>query len=87
MLLHQQLLALAKKRNRAIGVVAGSGECARAAVQAGADLLIALSAGVFRTLGRPSLAACMPFGNANAQTEALLREHLLPHTGTCPVID
>ncbi|MBI3832596.1 MAG: sigma 54-interacting transcriptional regulator [Planctomycetes bacterium] len=80
------LLKLAKRQGRAIGVVAGSGECARAAVQAGADLLIGLSAGVYRNLGHASIAAYLPFGNANAQTEGLLREHLLPHAGTCPII-
>ncbi|MBE7464336.1 MAG: phosphoenolpyruvate hydrolase family protein [Planctomycetes bacterium] len=76
----------ARRKDRTIGVVAGSGEVARAAVHAGADYLVALSAGYFRNLGRSSIAAFMPYGNANAQTEALLREHLLPHAGACPVL-
>ncbi len=69
-----------------IAVVPGSGDVARAAVLAGADVLIALNAGFFRNSGNGSLAAYMPFGNSNAMTEALLREHVLPHAGNVPVI-
>lgn len=80
------LLEAARKGARSIGVVAGSGEVARAAVQAGADFLVALSAGVYRNLGQSSLAALMPYGNTNQQTTDLLREHLLPHAAGCPVM-
>jgi DNA-binding NtrC family response regulator/predicted TIM-barrel enzyme len=80
-------LAEATERGaRLIGVVPGSGDVARAAVDAGADLLIALNAGFFRNSGNGSLAAYMPFGNANQLTETLLCEHILPHAGHAPVI-
>jgi two-component system response regulator HydG len=37
-----------------------------------------LNAGVYRNLGHGSLPSFLPFGNSNAQTLALLREHILP---------
>lgn len=69
-----------------IGVVAGSGLVTNGALNAGADLLFALNAGVYRNLGCGSFAAFLPFGNANDQTEALLREHILPRRGHVPVV-
>src|SRR5262249_15132725 len=76
----------AERDERVIAVVAGSGDVARAAVQANADLLIALNAGFYRNSGNGSLASYLPFGDANLQTEMLLREHILPHAGNVPVI-
>jgi len=69
-----------------IGVVAGSGLMIRSAVNAGADLIIALNAGLYRSMGYGSLAAFMPYGNANRQMEDLLRQHILPHRGNTPVV-
>ena len=71
---------------RLIAVVPGSGDVTRAAVDAGADVLIALNAGFFRNSGNGSLAAYLPFCDANATTETLLREHILPHAGSIPVV-
>jgi two-component system response regulator HydG len=73
-------------RRPIVAVVAGSGLVARCAIEAGADLLLALNAGVYRTYGVGSLAAFLPFGNANRQTEQLLREHLLPQRRDTPVV-
>ena len=50
-------------RRPVIAVVAGSGQVARAA---GADLLVVLNAGFYRTVGTGSLAPFLPYGNANA---------------------
>ena len=69
-----------------IGVVAGSGLIARAAVAAKADFLMVLNAGLYRTLGSGSLASFMPYGNANRQTELLLREQILPQSNRIPVV-
>jgi two-component system response regulator HydG len=69
-----------------IGVVAGSGLVAAGARDAGADLLFALNAGLYRNLGCGSFAAFLPYGNANDQTEVLLREHILPRRGGLPVV-
>ena len=69
-----------------IAVVAGSGQVAQTAVNAGADILLALNAGLYRTVGFGSLASFMPYGNANDQTEELLRQHILPRAGRTPVI-
>ncbi len=67
-------------------IVAGSGQVTRCAVEAGADVLFVLNAGLFRTMGTGSLAAFLPFGNANEQTRMLLREHVLPRAGCVPVV-
>jgi len=67
-------------------VVAGSGLVTRCAVEAEADLIFVLNAGLYRTLGTGSLASFLPFGNANDQTERLLREQVLPRSESTPVI-
>ena len=69
-----------------LAVAAGSGQVVRSAVHAGADLLLALNAGVYRNQGMGSLPSMMPFGNANEQTATLLKDHILPVTGKVPVI-
>ena len=69
-----------------ISVVAGSGQVTKSAVASGADLIIALNAGVYRNIGCGSLAAFMPYGNANDQTEQLIRHHILPHRKSTPVV-
>jgi transcriptional regulator with AAA-type ATPase domain/predicted TIM-barrel enzyme len=69
-----------------ISVVAGSGQITKSAVASGADLIIALNAGFYRNIGFGSLAAFMPYGNANDQTEELLRHHILPHRKNTPVV-
>jgi DNA-binding NtrC family response regulator/predicted TIM-barrel enzyme len=73
------------RRNPALAVVVGSGQTAKAAATAGADLLLVLNAGLYRNLGCGSLAAFLPYGNANRQTETLL-EGILPQAGNVPVV-
>ncbi len=75
-----------RRRHPLIAVVAGSGLTARSAVEGGADLLMVLNAGLYRSLGTGSLASFLPYGNANDQTELLLRQHILPRAGRLPVI-
>ncbi len=81
-----QLFRNSPAGNRLIGVVAGSGQIAKCAREAGADFLLVLSAGAYRSLGAGSLASFLAFGNANDQTEQLLRAHVLPACGGLPVI-
>ena len=69
-----------------LAVVAGSGQVARSARDAGADLLFALNAGLYRSQGHGSLPSFLPFGNANTQTHALLKSHILPVAGNLPVV-
>ncbi len=73
-------------RRPVLAVVAGSGQVARSAAEAGADFLFALNAGVYRNMGQGSLPSFLPFGNANAQTLSLLGEHILPVCKGLPVV-
>jgi DNA-binding NtrC family response regulator/predicted TIM-barrel enzyme len=82
-----EMIALAGRLSTPlVGVVAGSGQVARAAVEAGADLLLVLNSGLYRSQGTGSLAGFLPFGNANRQTLDLLTAHVLPRAGGVPVI-
>ena len=67
-------------------VVAGSGQVARSAVSAGADMLMALNAGAFRNQGFGSIPALLPFGNGNRPTLGLVKEHILPVSAGLPVV-
>lgn len=69
-----------------ISVVAGNGRVAKSSISSGADLIIALNAGLYRHMGYGSLTSFMPFHNSNDQTEELLRRHILPHTCNVPVV-
>ncbi|MEX2595252.1 MAG: phosphoenolpyruvate hydrolase family protein [Anditalea sp.] len=69
-----------------ISVVAGSGQITKSAVASEADLIIALNAGLYRNIGLGSLAAFMPYANANDQTEQLLKHHILPHRKSTPIV-
>jgi DNA-binding NtrC family response regulator/predicted TIM-barrel enzyme len=83
----QHLFQSDSPRNQPVlAVVAGSGLVASCAVEAGADLLLVLNAGLYRNLGTGSLAAFLPYGNANDQTESLLREQVLPRAQGVPVV-
>ncbi len=68
-----------------IAVAAGSGQIARVAIDAGADLLLVLNAGRYRSLGTGSLASFLPYGNANQQTVDLLHD-ILPVGRQVPVV-
>jgi len=72
--------------NPLIAVVAGNGQVTRCAVDAKADLLLALSAGPFRHLGVGSLASFFAYDNANDTTRALIERELLPRAGDVPLI-
>lgn len=69
-----------------VAVVSGSGQITKSAIASGTDIFIALNAGFYRNIGVGSLAAFMPYGNANEQTELLLKQHILPHRKTTPVV-
>src|SRR6476660_8073739 len=84
--LHEMMSSSRRAAGRVVVVVAGSGQVARCAVEAAADFLLVLNAGAYRSLGAGSLASFMAYGNANDQTERLLREHILPSCGNLPIV-
>lgn len=74
------------KNHPLIGVAPGTGLITKTAVLAGADVIFALSAGVYRTAGAGSLASFLAYGNANDQIEGLLGTQILYHAGETPVV-
>jgi two-component system response regulator HydG len=82
-----QLLEMAPgSRYPLIFVVPGSGQIARYAIEGGAHFLMVLNAGIYRMTGVSSLGSLLPFGNANDQTESLLRTQILPRAESVPVV-
>ena len=69
-----------------IFVIPGSGQIARYAIEGGAQFLMVLNAGLYRMAGVSSMGSFMPFGNANDQTEELLRTQILPRVRETPLI-
>lgn len=87
MVSNQELIRNLKNSSKPIvAVVSGSGQITKSAIASGTDIIIALNAGFYRNIGVGSLAAFMPYGNANEQTELLLKQHILPHRKATPVV-
>jgi Predicted TIM-barrel enzyme, possibly a dioxygenase len=66
------------RREYILGVIPGSGIAAKSAVTGGADLLAALSSGVFRRMGHSSLAGSLPFANNNKLVIELGAREIIP---------
>jgi len=82
----KSLLAKARETKSPLIVIApGDGQIARSAVEAGVDIVAGTSAAFYRHLGVDSHACLLPYGNANQQTEALLKQ-ILAHTRSTPVV-
>lgn len=69
-----------------VGAVAGSGMTAKFATLAGADILLALSAGKYRVMGRSSLASYFSYGNNNQQVMEMGRRELFPLIKQVPIL-
>ena len=69
-----------------IGTVAGSGMTARYSAMGGADLLLALSAGKFRIMGRSSFSSYLCYGDSNTIVMDMGCNELLPIIRDTPVL-
>lgn len=69
-----------------IGAVAGSGMTAKYSAMGGADLLLALSAGKFRIMGRSSFSSYLCYGDSNAIAMDMGQNELLPIIRDVPVL-
>lgn len=67
-------------------VVPGSGQVARYAIEGGAQFLMVLNAGIYRTAGVSSLCSFLPYGNANDQTNELLTSQIVPRSKGVPLV-
>lgn len=84
--LHSILQTARSARFPLIFVIPGSGLVARHAIEGGAHFLMVLNAGLYRMAGVSSLGSFMPFGNANDQTETLLRTQIIPRKNDVPIV-
>jgi two-component system response regulator HydG len=83
----QAMLINAKSaRYPLIFIIPGSGQIAGYGVDGGAHFVMVLNAGLYRLAGVGSLGAYMPYGNANDQTEDLLRRQILPRIRKVPIV-
>jgi hypothetical protein len=74
-----------RSRQPLVGAAVGSGMTARAAESGGADFLMVLNAGHYRLQGCSSIAALLPFADANALTWRVATESVLPRVNQAPV--
>lgn len=81
----EMLLNRLKSQEPLVGAAIGSGMAAAAAEEGGADFLMVLSAGVFRTIGCGSMAALLPYANANEMTMDAATRSVLPRVKKVPV--
>jgi two-component system response regulator HydG len=79
------LLRKLKSKQRIVGAAVGSGMAAAAAEEGGADLLMVLSAGFFRSQGCSSMAALLPYADANELTCRIAFHHILPRIRRTPL--
>jgi len=80
----QLLCEKIRQGRKVVGAAVGSGLSAVAAENGNADFVIVLNAGEFRTQGCSSVAALMPYGNANRDTWELARTSVLPRLSRTP---
>ena len=66
--------------------IPGSGLSAISAIEGGIPFLVVLNSGIYRISGVTSHASFLPFGNANNQTEALIRSQILPRCPRTPLV-
>lgn len=80
------LQAQANVNGHIIGAAVGSGMTAKYAVMGGADILLALSAGKYRVMGRSSYASYLCYMNNNELVMELGTRELLPIIQQVPVL-
>ena len=80
------LLEKIRRHEYITGAAVGSGMSAQAASVGGADLLMILSAGYFRSQGRSSMAALLPFANCNELTWRIAIEQVKPCVKYTPLV-
>lgn len=82
----QQLRAQININGHILGVATGSGLTVKYTVMGGADLILALSAGKFRQMGRSSLASFLCYSNSNETVMNFATKELLPLLPGAPVL-
>lgn len=81
----KELLAQVRVNGHIIGTVAGSGMTAKYTAMGGADLILALSAGKSRLMGRSSYASYLCYANSNQIVMDLGTRELLPIISGKPI--
>lgn len=82
----KHLKAQIKKKKNLVGVAVGSGLTASNAVKYGADIILALSSGVYRNRGVSSLAAYLPSANSNQLILNTYKHEIAPRLNNFSVV-
>ncbi len=83
----RELLSKSINNNKPIiGVAVGSGLSAKQAVEGGADFLLVLNAGRFRSAGITSLGCMLPFANSNEMVMEFGTKEIIPRIKDKPII-
>jgi len=82
----RHLSAQIKCGGHIIGAAVGSGLTAKLAALGGADILLALSAGKYRIMGRSSFSSYFCYGNNNAQVMELGKREIFPIVRNVPLL-
>ncbi len=84
--INSRLRAKLKSKGHILGAAVGSGLTAKFAELGGADLLLALSAGRYRIMGRSSLGSYFCYGNNNEQVMTLGCREIFPIVRDVPLL-
>lgn len=74
-----------KSNGHIIGIASGSGLTSKYSTMSGADIVLALSAGIFRKMGRSSLASYMCYSNSNEVVMNFGTRELMPLIKNTPI--
>ncbi len=85
-IIRKRLFKSIKQNKPIIGVAVGTGLSAKQADEGGADIILALSAGRFRSTGVSSLGCMMPYANSNELVMEFGTREILPRVREKPVI-
>jgi two-component system, NtrC family, response regulator AtoC len=82
----KRLLDTIKNNKPVIGVATGCGFSSKQAINGGADLLLVLNAGRFRSYGIPSIGGMLPFSNSNDTVMEFGTREILTRVKDAPVL-
>ncbi|MBQ9156900.1 MAG: phosphoenolpyruvate hydrolase family protein [Eubacterium sp.] len=83
----ERLRSVIRVKGHILTVAVGSAMAAQFIMEGGADVLISINAGKFRTKGQTAYAAFLGYSDANSMTMDFALTELLPAVGSFPVVE